>query len=112
MFKAALLILLFGILYFEINFQVQRGQLVQQVLAAETERSAQSSQLIKLHNYWKKIVTDSPTYRDGYVQLALVDSQLGDQVSTAKDIQQIFIIDPNYQPSSILVSLLPQVFRR
>lgn len=98
-----------AIVYFEINFQIQRGHLVQQVLAAETTRAEQTTKLIKLHNYWKKIVADSPTYRDGFVQLAIIDSQLGDQVSTTKDLQQIFTIDPNYQASPILVSLLPQV---
>jgi len=76
--------------------------MVQRVLAAETARSNELAQLIKLHSYWKKITSDFPTYRDGFVQLAVVDAQLGDEVSSKKDIQHVFTLDPNFQlPASL-----------
>lgn len=95
----------------EIYYQFHNGQVVDKVLAAETQRTDDISHLIKLHVYWKKIATDSPGYRDAFVQLALIDGKLGDEVSTKKDLQQILILDPNYQLSPTLVSLRSQVSR-
>ena len=46
--------------------------------------------------YWEKIVVESPTYRDGYVQLAVISYQLGRNEEVRKWVQQAQLVDPNF----------------
>lgn len=45
--------------------------------------------------YWEKIVEKNPTYRDGYIELAKIETELGDQNASQKLLEKAKIIDPN-----------------
>jgi len=97
--KTALLFLVLLIITGEIHFQVQQGQVVKSVLAAETELDQEIGRLQNLKAYWEKIVSDSPTYRDGYVHLALIEQALGNTQAELENRAKIISVDPNFQPA-------------
>lgn len=47
--------------------------------------------------YWQKIVSDNPTYIDGYLELAKVEVQLGNIQEAQNFINQALQINPNSQ---------------
>lgn len=46
-------------------------------------------------NYWQQIVSQNPTYRDGYLQLAIVYDTLGNKEESLKNFEKAKLIDPN-----------------
>jgi len=48
-------------------------------------------------SYWQKIVSDNPTYLDGYLELAKVEVQLGNTQEAQNYINQALQINPNSQ---------------
>lgn len=51
--------------------------------------------LIKQKVYWEGIVAKNPTYRDGYLELALINQTLGDKDASLKFYEKAKSIDPN-----------------
>lgn len=54
-----------------------------------------TSPLQKQKSYWEEIVKKNPTYRDGYLELALINHTLGDKESSIKQFEKAKTIDPN-----------------
>lgn len=46
-------------------------------------------------NYWQKIVNQNPSYRDGWIQLAKVESEMGNDSKANNYLQIAKSIDPN-----------------
>lgn len=46
-------------------------------------------------NYWQQIIQDHPLYRDGYIQLAVINYQLGNTDATREFIVSAQKLDPN-----------------
>ncbi|SRR5258708_3135010 len=61
------------------------------VLGASIDTS--SLQTEKL--YWQKIIVDNPTYTDGYLQLAKVDTELGNKNEAKFFIDKAISLEPN-----------------
>ncbi len=83
------------------------------VLAAEVDHSEELIKLFDLKNYWEKLIAFSPTYRDGYLQLAVIYYQLGDADKAHEYISKVYELDPNYElPTTLFflksVSVIPQ----
>lgn len=102
MFKTALLCLLLLVVATEVRYQLNQDQVVQKVLAAETEQSLQDQHLRELQNYWQKVVANNPTYRDGYIQLDLINEYLGNMERHQEFWTKIYSLDPNFQLQPVL----------
>lgn len=74
----------------------------QKVLGA----SIDTTQLTEEKDYWEKIATDNPTYRDAYLQLARIESELGDKTKANEFIDKARAIDPNSAKISEVARLL------
>ncbi len=57
--------------------------------------------------YWEKIIEESPTYRDAYVQLAIGYMQLGIKPKAQEFLQRALEVDPNWPVPLGLQELLP-----
>lgn len=56
--------------------------------------------------YWQKLVSQNPTYKDGYLQLALIDNTLGNKEESLMYYQKAKSIDPNSPKVSEVRKLL------
>ncbi len=63
--------------------------------------------LLENIGYWEKIVGESPTYRDGYGQLAIGYWQLGAMPQARENLQRAQLLDPYWVPPPELLPLLP-----
>lgn len=45
--------------------------------------------------YWKNIVEENPTYRDGFIELARIETEMGEQEASNKALDKAKLIDPN-----------------
>ena len=52
--------------------------------------------LEKERQFWTNIVTDSPTYRDGWLELAKIEDEMGNHDTAEKYQLKAVQIDPNY----------------
>lgn len=77
-------------------------RLEKQKQALMQEREKISSQI----NYWQDVTKKYQGYRDGYFQLALLEYQLGEKEKATVYLQNVFDIDPNYEPGRKLEALL------
>jgi hypothetical protein len=107
--RTALLVLVFNLVIFSVIVQHRQQQLKTRVLAAQVNRQEEMQRLNQLESYWEKVVTDSPTYRDGFVQLAVIDYRQGDLESSKKWLTKVYTIDPNYELPVTLAFLQPLV---
>ncbi|HEX6976894.1 MAG TPA: hypothetical protein VF185_00855 [Patescibacteria group bacterium] len=65
----------------------------QRVLGAEVTTDTASIESEKV--FWEKVVKENPTYRDGYLELAIIQSTLGNKVESLKNFEKAKTIDPN-----------------
>lgn len=56
--------------------------------------------------YWLQMVSQNPTYRDGYLELAVIDNTLGNKEESLIYFQKAKSIDPNSQKISEVRKLL------
>ena len=112
MFKAALLILVLTIIGLQINFQTSDGKLVKKVLAAETEYHSTVTELQKQIDYWQQVVIDHPDYRDGYLLLALLSTEIGNKDAGQSWLKRVYLSDPNYVLDPKLTTQLFQSSRQ
>ena len=60
----------------------------------------------KLITDWEQIVSDKPTYRDGYLQLAYLNMRIKQDKEAKEFLNKALNIDPNYPPSLEMEALL------
>jgi tetratricopeptide (TPR) repeat protein len=77
--------------------QIHDQRINTQVLAAQVDRNEELRSLFDLKNFWEKIIISSPTYRDGYLQLAIIYYQLGNADEASKYLSKVYELDPNYE---------------
>jgi tetratricopeptide (TPR) repeat protein len=65
-----------------------------------------ATEMLNEKAYWEKIVKDNPTYRDGYLQLALINDQLGNKEESVNNFNKAKLIDPNSQKVADIQKLL------
>ncbi len=46
-------------------------------------------------SYWQELVAKNPTYRDGYIQIARIEIEMGDVEASSVALQTAKAIDPN-----------------
>jgi tetratricopeptide (TPR) repeat protein len=80
-------ILLLTLISININKAITR----QKVLGT----SINASPLQNEKSYWQKMVSDNPTYIDGYLELAKVDVELGNINEARSYIEKALSLDPN-----------------
>ena len=78
-----------------------------QVLGITSQIGKQTPLLMQQIVYWQKVASASPTFRDAYVQLALISYQLSDTEDAKKYLQTALDIDPNWIVPAPLHPLLP-----
>src|SRR3972149_10625863 len=74
----------------------------QKVLGATIDTSGIENEKV----YWEKLVTQNPTYRDGYLQLAIIDNVLGNKEESLMYFQKAKSIDPNSEKISEVKRIL------
>lgn len=63
-------------------------------------------ELEKLISKWEKIVSETPTYRDGYLHLALYYFKLGNKIKAQENLQKALELDPNYEETRELEEII------
>jgi hypothetical protein len=56
---------------------------------------AQRAQVLTDIKSWEKVLSERKDYRDGYLQLAILQSQIGDINGAKKNLNEALKIDPN-----------------
>lgn len=74
-----------------ISININKAIATQKVLGA----SINASPLQNEKSYWEKMVSDNPTYIDGYLELAKVDVELGNTSEATSYIEKALSLDPN-----------------
>lgn len=101
-----------NLIAFSLFVQSQNDNLSRRVLALKTERQQEIAKLNNLKVHWEKIVADSPTYRDGYLQLAAIEYKLQNATIAKFHLQKVLEIDPNFELPITLSFLQPLVSLR
>lgn len=63
-------------------------------------------ELKKLIAKWEKFVEENPTYRDGYLRLALYYFKLGENDKVEANLNHALKLDPNFEPTKQLQQIL------
>ncbi|MDO8488362.1 MAG: tetratricopeptide repeat protein [bacterium] len=79
----------------------------QSVLGLATQRAQHQLDALNQIGYWEQVASASPTYRDAYVQLALLNAQLDNPELARVYFQKAIQLDPNWIIPSPLLPLLP-----
>lgn len=58
---------------------------------------AKRQELLLKVKYWEGVVSKYKNYRDGYFQLAVLEYQLNDIKNAKKYLDQVFLLDPNFE---------------
>lgn len=82
------------IILFAVSFNIQTYFTNQKVLGARTEVKTDNG-LLDQKIFWEKIVSQNPTYRDGFLTLAQIENELGNSDSAQKALEKARQIDPN-----------------
>lgn len=53
--------------------------------------------LEKEEQFWQDVVTHTPTYRDGWIELAKIEAEKGNALKAQIHLSRALEIDPNYQ---------------
>ncbi len=57
--------------------------------------SVDTSPLQEEKSYWQNLITDNPTYTDGYLELAKINFELGNKVEALNSLNKAIVLDPN-----------------
>ncbi|GEM_PF-1802716 len=68
----------------------------------ESERMKLSKQV----SYWKQVISKYQNYRDGYLQLALLEYQLGNSEQAKMYVNKALELDPNFEQGKELERIL------
>lgn len=61
----------------------------------------------KLIILWEEIVTQKPDYRDGFLQLAILNYKIFENEKAGKFLKKALIVDPNFPPAEELKKIIP-----
>lgn len=86
--------------------QLNKDQKAARILGIQIQRDEDIKRLSQLRDYWEKIASDSPTFRDAYVQLAISNWQLGATEEAKLNVERALEIDPNWVVPDQLQPLL------
>lgn len=78
----------------------------QYILGLAVERDAQTQKLKRQISRWEQIASASPTYRDAYIQLAVISDQLNSFVEARFYLEKVLELDPNWVAPPQLEGLL------
>lgn len=110
--KYLILLVIANLVVFAVFFQSKTRRESERVLALQTSRAQEIQNLARFKKHWEKIVSDSPTYRDGYLQLAAIEYQLQNYIATQKYLEKAMEVDPNFELPITLSFLQPLVSLR
>ena len=91
------------VIFVEILFA---GMLVNQALSARRALFAKREEIGVKVAQWQGIVKKYPDYRDGYIQLSLLEYQLGNNLLAEQYIDKALAIDPFSKDAQKLKDLL------
>lgn len=57
-------------------------------------------------SFWEKIVNEKPSYRDAYLQLAILNYQIYETEKVREYLKKAIELDPNYKPARELEKIL------
>jgi len=60
----------------------------------------------KLISLWEKIVAEKPDYRDGYLQLAILNYKIWQNEKAQEYLKKALIVDPNFGPALELEKII------
>lgn len=69
-------------------------------------REENPQEIRKMIADWEKFVSENPTYRDGYLRLALYYSKLGQTEKARENLNHALELDPNYEPAKELEEII------
>ena len=78
----------------------------QYVLGLAVARDTQVQKLKQQIFHWEQIASASPTYRDAYIQLAILNYQLDSTQEATLYLQRVLKLDPNWVAPPQLEGLL------
>lgn len=68
----------------------------QYILGLAIERDTQAQKLKQQISHWEQVASGSPTYRDAYIQLALLNYQLDSAQEAKLYLKRALELDPNW----------------
>lgn len=74
-----------------------KGYEITQAFLLLRKASAQESYIREERTYWEDVVKRHPGYRDAYFKLAILSFQLGEREKAKEYLQEVFLIDPNFE---------------
>ena len=102
-----LLLTIIILLILTCGFSLQKYYQPRLVLGSTSNQDRLEPELLRQLVYWQEVASASPTYRDAWVQSALLSQQLGDTAAAAKYLNKSLEIDPNWPIPTPLLPLLP-----
>lgn len=84
------------------SLNINKFLINQKVLGA----SVDNTPLLDEKAYWQKIVSDNPSYVDGYLQLAKIEVELGNKIEAQTFINKALSLDPNSSKIPKVISAL------
>lgn len=67
------------------------------VLGTQIEVDQSKDKLQEEKLFWEEVISKHPTYRDAYIELAQIESLLGNTKRVEERLEKAFSIDPNSQ---------------
>lgn len=98
--KVFIAIIFFALLVTSFNITIfVHKHLATKVLGAqsETDDHAELYSLFEEKSFWEDVLEKHPTYRDAYLELADIESRLGNQRKAQELLNSARGVDPNYK---------------
>lgn len=90
-----------------IIYNLAASQSVLEKIKEQETLKNQSVEIQKQILAWQKIVDVNPDFRDGYLQLAILNTKLYRDFAAKKYLEKVLEIDPNNETAKRLLSSLP-----
>ena len=84
---------------------LQSAQL-SEALRQQQEAKKEKDTVFHEYSFWQQVVKSRPDYRDGYIMLSLITTQLGDKSKNSIYVQEAKKIDPNFEQTKQLEAML------
>jgi len=72
----------------------------------QKKRYADPKDIQRLIDAWEKIVQEKPNYRDGYLQLAILNYKIYENEKAEEYLNKALAIDPNFEPAKELKKII------
>jgi tetratricopeptide (TPR) repeat protein len=73
----------------------------------QEKQLADPQDIEKLILLWEEIVAQKPDYRDGYLQLAVLNYKISEEKKASDSLKKALLIDPNFEPALELKKIIP-----